>query len=45
MKVTNYKVQKVGNAMNMDFGPVLDLLVKVRDNCACTNLISKYVGT
>ena len=33
MKVTNYKVQKVGNAMNMDFGPVLDLLVKVRDNC------------
>ena len=29
MKDTNYKVQKVGNAMNMDFGPVLDLLVKV----------------
>ena len=45
MKVTNYKVQKVGNAMNMDFGPVLDQLVKVRDNCVCTNLISKYVDT
>ena len=31
--------------MNMDFGPVLDQLVKVRDNCVCTNLISKYVDT
>ena len=42
MKVTNYKVQKVGNAMNMDFGPVLDLLVKVTDNCALDNFSVQY---